>query len=81
MHSSVYVVVCDSLCAFAVCVCVGVYLYKDVRGVLDLRVTVQTLRHTLLNPLIQVAVEAFPLKLNERSLNNRRRQVISLFKY
>lgn len=41
-------------------VCTGVYLYKDVGGVLDLWVTVQTVRHTPFHPLIQVAVEGFP---------------------
>lgn len=41
-------------------VCTGVYLYKDIGGVLDLWVTVQTLRHTPFYPLIQDAVEAFP---------------------
>lgn len=32
-----------------------------------------------LHPLIQAAVENLPLKLDGRSLNNRRRQVPSLF--
>lgn len=54
-HSSVHVVVCVLFC-----VCTGVYLYKDVGGVLDLGVTVQTVRHSPFHPLIQVSVEALP---------------------
>lgn len=41
-------------------VCTGVYLYKDVGGVLDLWVTVQTVRHAPFHPAIQAAVETFP---------------------
>lgn len=64
-HSSVSE--CTRVCMLSsvtVCVlfgvCTGVYLYKNVGGVLDLWVTVQTLRHAPFHPLIQVAVEAFP---------------------
>lgn len=73
------------LSSVTVCVLFGVcaagYLYKDVGGVLDPGVAVQTLRHSPFHPLIQVAVKALPLKLNERIDNNRPRKVISLFEY
>lgn len=63
-------------------VCSGVYLYKDVGGVLDLRVRIQTVGHAppSIHPFRPLS-KLFPSKPNERSLDKRRRQVISLFEY
>lgn len=71
-HVSVYVVACHSLCVFR-----GVYLYKDIVGVLDLWGSQFKRREPpplFFHPLIQVAVGAFSLKLNKRALDNGSRQ-------
>ena len=75
VSSSVIACVCLGVCS-------GVYLYKDGGGVLDLRVRIQTAGHAppsihSFSPLSK----AFPSKPNERSLDKRRRRVISLFEY
>lgn len=79
VHSSVRVVVCDSLCAFG-CVYRGIPLQGCWRGAWPLGHSSNSETHPLPS-CHSSCCRNLPLKLNDRSLNNRCRQVISLFKY
>lgn len=79
VHSSVYVVVSDSLCAFR-CVYRGIPLQGRWRGAWPLGHSSNTETRPFPSAHSGRCL-SLPLKANERSLNNRRRQVISLFKH
>lgn len=74
-HSSVHVVVCDSLCVYR-----GVPLQGRWRGAWPWGHSSNS--EALPYPSVHSGLcWSIALKLNERSPNNSRRQVISLFKY